>query len=436
MNQGQSRLSAVAEFTAFFSRQMPLATLLDEAPARIARILACDVCSLYVREGDGNALVMRGNIGFNTKAIGSVQLHVGEGLTGRAVATAKPVRALRAANETGYKHFDDLGEEQYPSFLAVPIPGRTSALGALVAQRREGAFSDAEVELLLLLGALIAASLRTADLLDERRERPTRKAGGGTRKVTLTGRPIVAGRALGAAAALRRPAQRPSTRIALDQGAHDRALLKGAFDVAEKALRALLTRAQAANLGKSAAFLNTYLEIAGDGRFHERALELARELGSIPAALSQVGREVTRTAASVTRDPFLEERAKDVEDLCDAISMMAASDKRAELPNRAILVGDGLTVFDLLVSARAHPVGVVLTERATSPRTHALLTLLDVPAIAGVEGLFRWISDVDIVVLNADHGLIVVNPSKSEVAALRQKRRDEGSGSDAPKPLS
>lgn len=419
------RLTAVAEFTSFFARQLPLATLLDEAPARIARILACQVCSLYVSEGDGKVLVMRGNVGFRRDAIGTVQLRVGEGLTGQAIASMKPVRAVRAAAEHGYRHFEELDEDRYPAFVAVPIPGRTSALGALVAQRKEGAFSDAEVELLLLLGALIAASLRTADLLDERRDRPTRRAGGGTRKVTLTGTPIMPGRALGGAVALRRPAQRPSTKIALNQANHDVGLLKGAFDVAEKSLRAIALRAQAAKLGPSAAFLRTYLEIVGDMRFQERALELVAELGSIPPAMSQVAREVTRTAASLTRDPFLEERARDVEDLCDAISMMAASDKRAELPVKAILIGDGLTVFDLLVSARAQPVGVVLTERATSPRTKVILKLMEVPALVGVEGLFRWVSDGDIVVLNADHGLLVVNPSKSEVAALRQKRRDD-----------
>jgi phosphotransferase system, enzyme I, PtsP len=193
----------------------------------------------------------------------------------------------------------------------------------------------------------------------------------------------------------------------------------------DKALRAIALRAQAAKLGKDAAFLRTYLEIIGDMRFQERALELVGEGGGIPGAMSQVAREATRAAASLTRDPFLEARAKDVEDLCDAISMMAATDKRAELPQKGILIGDALSVFDLLVSARAQPVGIVLTERATSPRTHVLLRLMEVPALAGVEGLFRWVSDGDIIVIDADHGLLIVNPSKSEVASLRQSRRDE-----------
>jgi phosphotransferase system enzyme I (PtsP) len=160
-------------------------------------------------------------------------------------------------------------------------------------------------------------------------------------------------------------------------------------------------------------------------------MEMATSGGGIPQALGRVAREVTRTAASITRDSFLEERAKDIEDLCDALSMLAAADKRAELPRQALLVGDALTVFDLLISARAHPVGVALTERASGPRTRALLRLLGVPSIVDVQGLFRWASDGDIALLDADHGLIVINPSKSEIASIREFKRSSVVGEDA-----
>ena len=101
------------------------------------------------------------------------------------------------------------------------------------------------------------------------------------------------------------------------------------------------------------------------------------------------------------------------------------TDKRAELPSKAVLIGDGLTVFDLLISARSHPVAVALTERAAGPRSRALLELLDVPAIVDVQGLYRWASDGDVAVVDADHGLLVINPSKSEIAAIRRFRKEE-----------
>jgi phosphotransferase system enzyme I (PtsP) len=419
------QLERILEFVAFAAKPMPLLTLLDEAPMRIASILASEVASVYVLEGEGE-LVMRGNVGFARTVLGQVRLAVGEGLTGEAVEYMRPVAAELAKSHASYKHFDALGEDRYPVFLAVPLRGKSGPVGAVVVQRKTRAYSDKEIELLVLLGATIASWIRTAELLDAQRERtPVRRAGGGTRRVTLPARPVVPGRALGAIAALRRPPQRPS-QAPRDDAARDRQaakLVRGAFDVADKAIRALQQRADTLDIREPARFLATYVEILGDARFQERAVELVDEGMSIPEALSGVAREVTRNAVHFTKDPFMEERAKDIEDLCDALSMLAASDKRAELPQRALLVGDQLSVFDLLVSSRARPVGVALSERAAGPRTATLLELLGVPAIVDVGGLFRWASDGDIALLDADHGLFVINPSKAEVASLREHRR-------------
>ncbi len=428
------RGQTVLDFVAFAARPMPLVTLLDEAPRRIALVVNAEVCSVYLMEGEGE-LVMRGNVGFAHGAIGQVRLAVGEGITGEAVEYMRPITAELAKKRATYKHFEDLGEERFPVFLAVPIRGRTGPVGAVVVQRSERAFDEHEMDLLVLLGALIAAGIRTAELIDAQRDKvPFRRAGGGTRKVTLPGRPLVPGRTIGAIAALRRPAARTSehtlgshgsgaTKRAREQMQMDGRMLKGAFDVAEKAVGALAARARQLDL--QAGFLGTYVEILGDSRFRERASEILEDGSGLAQALAQVAREVTRTAATITRDPFLEERARDVEDLCDALTMLAAADKRAELPQKAVLVGDGLSVFDLLVSAKSHPVGVALSERAASPRTRVLVELLGVPAISDVQGLFRWASDGDLALVDADHGLVVINPSKSEIAALREWRREE-----------
>jgi phosphotransferase system enzyme I (PtsP) len=434
--RGNRRLDDVIELVGFAARPMPLVRLLDEAPRRIAEVFGADVCSLYLLEGDGHALVMRGNVGFSHDVIGHVRLTVGEGITGQSVEYMRPISAELAADHASFKRFDALDEERFPVFLAVPMRGKSGPLGAVVVQRREAAFSDADIELLTALGGIIAACLRHAELIDANRERaPPRRAGGGTRRITLPGRPMVYGRAIGAVAALRRPPQHPSSEgQPAPSGDADVRMLRAAFDVAEKAIGALAGRAKRLNVGRDAAFLGTHIEILGDQRFRERATQLAGQGIGLPAALGQVAREVTRTAASLTRDPFLEERAKDVEDLCDALSMLARSDKRAELPSKAVFVGDSLSVFDLLVSARAQPVGVALTDRAVGPRSATLLRLLGVPSMIGVEGLFRWASDGDVALVDADHGLFVLNPSKSEVAALRAHRKEKGLSKPKPTP--
>src|SRR5256885_12049266 len=119
--RGHQRLDDIMDFVSFAIRSIPLTTLLDEAPRRIARIIAADVASLYLLEGDGDDLVMRGNVGFPEQALGQVRLSVGEGITGTVIECARPISVAVAEQHLGYRHFPDLGEEQVPVFAAVPI---------------------------------------------------------------------------------------------------------------------------------------------------------------------------------------------------------------------------------------------------------------------------------------------------------------------------
>jgi phosphotransferase system enzyme I (PtsP) len=163
--------------------------------------------------------------------------------------------------------------------------------------------------------------------------------------------------------------------------------------------------------------------MVGDERMRERAFELIAKGQGVAEALGAIAREAVRVANGIVGDPFLQERARDIEDLCDTLVMLASPDARAELPSKAVLIGDKLTVFDLLVSARANPVGVALSERVPNPRTKVLLQLLGVPAITHVDGLFQWASPGDVALLDADHGFLMINPSRAEMATLRAERK-------------
>ena len=68
---------------------------------------------------------------------------------------------------------------------------------------------------------------------------------------------------------------------------------------------------------------------------------------------------------------------------------------------------------------------LALTERASGPRTRSLLRLLGVPSVVDVQGLFRWASDGDVALVDADHGLLVINPSKSEISGVREFKRSQ-----------
>lgn len=419
ISPGAGPVAVALDFVAFVSKSMPLTALLDGVPSRAASLLSADVVSVYLLEGHGEGLVLRGNVGFGPRAQGTIRLRVGEGLTGLAVQRLVPIAAVRAAGHENFRRFEQLDEDRFPVFLAVPILGPDRRpLGALVVQRQERAFSEQEIVLATALTAPIAHGVRHAALLDVLRDKPARRSGGGTRKVTLPGKPVVEGRALGAVAALRRPAK--DRRIPPRPDEEKRLL--GAFDAVEKAVLALQRRALALHLVGETSFLASYALMASDSRLRDRACELIKTGCGAAEALSTVAREVTRAATGIVGDPFLAERSRDIEDLVDAVLMLASHDARGQVPTKAVLLGEQVTVFDLVVTAKTQPTGIALTQKI-NPRSEVLLKLLQLPAIAEIEGGYRWASPGDVALLDADHGFLILNPSRAEVASLRAWRK-------------
>jgi phosphotransferase system enzyme I (PtsP) len=266
----------------------------------------------------------------------------------------------------------------------------------------------------------IAAAAERARLSEALRGQG-RAAGGGTRRVTLSGRPGVPGRAVGAICAFRRPASRPAPEPPRSTAETARTLDKAIAD-ARRTVDALAARVPAN--GPEALLFQTVLTVLDDGRLRERVLERAEREG-LAYALVQVGGEVARTAA-LHGEGFVVDRAREMADVCEALAMMVATDRRAEVPRGSVLVGSEVTLFDVLVSARAQPAAVVLAERASGPMSRTLLALMGAPAVVDVGGLFRWVADGDLALVDGDHGLVRLNPSRAEISLVRAEKKQRG----------
>ena len=414
-------LDAVLELVAFSARPRPLAVALDEMPAMIAAAVRAQVCSIYLLEGDD--LVMRGNVGFAPEAIGNVRLGVGEGVTGMAVETLRPISLETASTHASYRHFPGLGEERFPIFLAIPVPGASRPLGALVLQRRDRpAFGPTEIELAAALTAPIAATVERARLVDalEGRRGPGGAAG---RRVTLSGRSLAPGQAMGVVLNSPRPSRKELRGPARASHRETAEALGAAVLGARRALSSLERRLD--QRAEGAGLLAALRTILDDHRLRERVLEVAGQGRPLGEALQHVGSEAAR-AARRAGEAFGVERAHRINEVCDALAWLAAGG-RPSPPRRAVLVCDALSAFDVLASlGAAAPAAVVLAEPVAPGPFRALLERLQVPVVAEVSGLLRWASDGERALVDGDHGLISLNPSRGEVEMFRAGRRSGG----------
>ncbi|TMA17796.1 MAG: hypothetical protein E6J85_16220, partial [Deltaproteobacteria bacterium] len=117
---GTRRLDAALRLAAGSAPGSGLSSALSYLCTQIAATCEAPIASVYVLE-ERNELVLRGNFGFPDEVLGEVRLQVGQGITGTAVETMKPVTVDDAGLVAQFAYFPQLAEERYPAFLAVPL---------------------------------------------------------------------------------------------------------------------------------------------------------------------------------------------------------------------------------------------------------------------------------------------------------------------------
>jgi len=144
----------------------PADTLMNVV-ALIAARFHTDVCSAYLLEPDRSNLVLAATLGLQPRSIGALRMPLSEGLSGLVAEHLLPVAVADARNHPRYKYFKNSGEEEYKSFLGVPLIDRGILQGVLVVQTKEPrTFREDEIRMLVGAAAQVAPVVSEARTLD------------------------------------------------------------------------------------------------------------------------------------------------------------------------------------------------------------------------------------------------------------------------------
>jgi len=142
-----------------FPKDIDFSMKLQRTAELIQEWLGVDVCSLYLLEEKN--LVLRATVGLNPDSVGKVRMRTNEGLTGLVIETMTRVCATEAAKHPRYKFFAETGEEQFGSYLGVPILYGDQALGVIVVQtRRIQDFSEQEVAVVEAIAGFLGSVMK------------------------------------------------------------------------------------------------------------------------------------------------------------------------------------------------------------------------------------------------------------------------------------
>ncbi|HXE55961.1 MAG TPA: alpha-glucan family phosphorylase, partial [Tepidisphaeraceae bacterium] len=140
----ENQTLSIEELARFAKEGGKPADTLMNLVALVASRFEADVCSAWLLEPDRTTLVLAATVGPRPSCAGRLRLGLHEGLVGLVVETLQPVAVEQPAKHPGFRFFPDAGEEQYQSFLGVPVLDRGVLQGVLVVRTAELHVFDAD----------------------------------------------------------------------------------------------------------------------------------------------------------------------------------------------------------------------------------------------------------------------------------------------------
>ena len=162
-------LSAVIKLV---SSSLELLPMLQGVVDLATEATGCHACFIYLI-GDGR-LTLRAASPVFADAVGTVEVEIGEGLTGWVAQHRAPAFIRdRAMDDPRMKYVPELQEERFQSMVAVPILSRAAETIGVIVLHTEAPheFAQETLKLLVNTASLVSGAIENAQLYDQQRRR-------------------------------------------------------------------------------------------------------------------------------------------------------------------------------------------------------------------------------------------------------------------------
>ncbi|MGD9782301.1 MAG: phosphoenolpyruvate--protein phosphotransferase [Kiritimatiellia bacterium] len=419
----------IGELVGLFDFEAGLDAFLAKAVSTVAWHMRAAVCSIFLYEPETQELVLRANQGLNPELVGRLRLKIGEGITGTTLKEMRPVCEARATDNPHFKHIPGSREEQFVSFLAVPILRKMNPVGVIAVQDPQwNYFTPNDVQALQVISSQLAGVIENAYLLLKIRgaEQETPPPAGpsetefgpGTHCVRGQGASDVMGMGL-------------STRIGqylfheTDAGACPLGLTEADFDNAlaatERQLLDLQRRLEDKLHDAASMIFGAHVLMLKDDAFSGEIRAQIRS-GKNPwtAILDEVRRYADLFAHSP--NPLLREKVLDVEDLGHRLlHNLSAPALESMSPDYAgqIVIAEELLPSDILKLSAEGASGLVLLGGGQHSHVAILAKALQIPLVIASDPRLLHLPEKTPILLDAKEGQIIVRPGPEAIQTMK-----------------
>ena len=389
-----------------------LQSALDIIVHKVRQALDTQVCSVFLLDKDINAHVLMASDGLKKESVGHVSLEVGEGLVGLVAKHAEPINLQDASLHPSFHYLKDTGEEDYHSFLGVPIIHHRSVLGVLVVQHEERRrFDESEEAFLITLSAQLSGVIAHAEATGA--VEGVSPSGHKTSDTVFSGVSGSSGVAIGEAVVVFPHAdlsQIPQRRTRDIEGEIE--FFNSCLELVRQDMRNLHAKLAGQVAEEERQLFDVYIRMLDDAALGNEIVERIRMGFWAQGSLAYVANEHVRSFEEMD-DPYLSERAIDIKDLCARI-LFYLQDKvvvETEYADCTILVSEEITPSMLAEVPESKLKGLISVKGSGNSHVAILARTMGIPTVMGAVDLPYTQLHGKEVIIDGYKGEVITNPS-------------------------
>lgn len=398
-----------------------LSEALDGLVYAIHRALDVDVCSIYLHDEKAQNYKLMATHGLNPDAVGKVSIGYDEGLVGFVAERFEPVNIGNARKHPRFKFIPDAKEEDFLSFLGVPVIQHGELLAVLVVQQRAAKrFKNRDIAFLTTLAALIAGNIVVARAKGQILGMSRDLKQSTTLFQGLAGAP---GISIGTGVVVYSSSDINSIPDkAISDFVGEELLLGNAIKKVVAELQ-LIRDQHGKTLPEADRMLfDAYAMIANDEQLFSNTVDRIRAGNWAQGALRDTILDFAKQFEAMD-DAYLRERGNDIRDIGGRIVSRLQQDFDTErrYPEKIILIGENLSPLDLASIPPGSLVGLISGHGSAYSHLAILAHALNIPAVLGFSSQIPLATlESKKLVIDGYAGYIHVSPNRTETKEYLQ----------------
>lgn len=422
MSPERTQLGLLDRITRIIGESHDFHATVNNIVSMVKEEMHTDVCSLYLFDEEKNSLILVATKGLDQSAVGKVQMEPSEGLTGLVFESKTPLILQDAHQHPRFRYFPEIKEEEFKTFLGVPLISRRNPIGVLVIQDHENRHYDTiEIQLFNTIAGQVAGVVVNAKLLQELSVGDTSASTlkeSAKASLVLHGTAATPGIAMGPAIVMEAYddfhyiIEERSENPAAEKRRFHKAIVSG-----QREIEALRARVQEQLSEEDAGIFNIHMMMLEDEGFQQKVLELIDAGNTASYALKNVISGYLRSFQEMN-DQYLRDRAVDIEDVGRRLLRLISDrpkDSLLHLTEEGILIARLITPSDAANLSTEQVRGVATSAGGHTSHAIILSRSLGIPCVVGIEKLLRVVQPGDYIIVDGNTGNVFVNPDENVI---------------------